>query len=491
MNRALGETKLVKITVVGLGPGPYSMLTREASATLEQAPKVWLRTSRHPTVAELPPSVRWEALDYVYDRCESFDCLYRELAEEVLSIARREGEAVYAVPGDPSVAEDSVRELLRLAKEVGIEVSVVPGVSFLEAGLAAARTTLTGALQVLEAGRVSAANPLLDLLIYQVEDSFVASDVKLELLHKYADDHQVVLIHSAGGTGRQSVETVHLHDLDRQGDVDHLTALYLPASAPERAIGSFDAFVRIVAKLRAPDGCPWDREQTHSTLRPYVVEEAYEVVEAIDKGDPVVLSEELGDLLLQVLLHAQIASEIGEFDLNDVVAAIAAKMVRRHPHVFGEVSVSGAQEVLANWEAIKRAEKEQDEEQSMFSGIPKHMPALQAAQEVQGRASRVGFDWKDLRGPLDKVAEEIEELSRETDASALQAEFGDIIFALVNAARHLGVNAEMALRAANRKFVERFSQMEALARDQGVDFASLSLEQQDSLWNQVKARETA
>lgn len=481
----------MKITVVGLGPGPYSMLTREASATLEQAPKVWLRTSRHPTVAELPPSVRWEALDYVYDRCESFDCLYRELAEEVLSIARREGEAVYAVPGDPSVAEDSVRELLRLAKEVGIEVSVVPGVSFLEAGLAAARTTLTGALQVLEAGRVSAANPLLDLLIYQVEDSFVASDVKLELLHKYADDHQVVLIHSAGGTGRQSVETVHLHDLDRQGDVDHLTALYLPASAPERAIGSFDAFVRIVAKLRAPDGCPWDREQTHSTLRPYVVEEAYEVVEAIDKGDPVVLSEELGDLLLQVLLHAQIASEIGEFDLNDVVAAIAAKMVRRHPHVFGEVSVSGAQEVLANWEAIKRAEKEQDEEQSMFSGIPKHMPALQAAQEVQGRASRVGFDWKDLRGPLDKVAEEIEELSRETDASALQAEFGDIIFALVNAARHLGVNAEMALRAANRKFVERFSQMEALARDQGVDFASLSLEQQDSLWNQVKARETA
>ncbi|MHB0868491.1 MAG: bifunctional methyltransferase/pyrophosphohydrolase YabN [Chloroflexota bacterium] len=481
----------MKITVVGLGPGPYALLTREAADLLERAPKVWLRTSRHPTVQQLPPTVKWESLDYVYDRCESFEKLYQELAQELLAIAQREGDTIYAVPGDPSMAEDSVREILRLAQEQNIELQLMPGVSFLEVSLAAARTTLSGGLQLFDAAHVASANPLVDLLVYQIEDRLVASDVKLELLRRFPDDHPVKLITAAGTPGRQSVRTVHLHDLDRQQEVDHLTALYVPASTPDRALGSFDSFARIVARLRAPDGCPWDRQQTHESLKPYVVEEAYEVVEAIDKGDPATLSEELGDLLLQVLLHAQIADEAGDFDITDVVGAIAAKMVRRHPHVFGEVSVSGAQEVLVNWEAIKKTERGKKEEgESMFAGIPKHMPALQAAQELQGRAARVGFDWKDIQPVLDKVSEEVEELSRAQNATERQAELGDILFALVNVARHLGVNAEMALRSANRKFVERFTRMEELAREQGADFASLPLEQQDELWNQAKAEES-
>ncbi|MGE5620861.1 MAG: nucleoside triphosphate pyrophosphohydrolase [Sphingomonadaceae bacterium] len=481
----------MKITIVGLGPGPYTLLTKKAAAVLEQAPKVWLRTSRHPTVQQFPPTIEWESLDYVYDRCESFEKLYLELAQEVLAIAQREGGLVYAVPGDPSMAEDSVREILRLAPERGFEVRVMPGVSFVEASLAAARTTLSGGLQLFDAAHVSSASPLVDLLVYQIEDRLVASDVKLELLRRYPDDHPVTLITAAGTPGEQSVRTVHLHDLDRQPEVDHLTALFVPASTPDRALGSFDSFVRIVARLRAPDGCPWDRQQTHESLKPYVVEEAYEVVEAIDKGDPATLSEELGDLLLQVLLHAQIADEAGDFDVTDVIGAIAAKMVRRHPHVFGEVSVSGAQEVLANWEAIKRAERGKKEEaESMFAGIPKHMPALQAAQEVQGRAARVGFDWKEIQPVLEKLSEEVEELSRTENATERQAEMGDILFSLVNVARHLGVNAEMALRSANQKFVERFSRMEELARRQGLDFASLPLEEQDELWNQAKAEES-
>ncbi len=335
---------------------------------------------------------------------------------------------------------------------------------------------------------MAAANPLIDLLVYQIEDRLVASDVKLELLRRYPVDHIVTLVQGDGVSGDQSVKRVPLHDLDRQPSVDHLTALYVPSTIPERAFGSFDTLVEVVARLRAPDGCPWDREQTHVSLKPYVVEEAYEVVEAIDRGNPAMLSEELGDLLLQVLLHAEIAKEANDFDITDVIAGIAAKMVRRHPHVFGKVSVNGAQEVLVNWEVIKKAEREEEgDEKTMFSGIPLHMPALQAAQEVQGRAARVGFDWKDIRGVLDKVAEEVEELSRADEASALQEEFGDILFALVNAARHLGVNAEMALRDSNRKFVTRFTRMEEMAREQGVDFASLTLEEQDALWNRAKA----
>ncbi len=480
----------MKITVVGMGPGPYSLLTREAATILEKAPKVWLRTSRHPTVQQLPPSVKWESLDYVYDRTVSFENLYEELASELLAIARREGGMVYAVPGDPTMAEDSVRELLRLARSENIEIRLVSGVSFVEASLAAAGRNLSGGLQLLEASQVASANPLIDLLVYQIEDRLVASDVKLELLRKYPDDHPVLLITAAATPDQQSVRQVHLHDLDRQPGVDHLTALFVPASTPDRALGSFDSFVRIVQRLRAPDGCPWDRQQTHESLKPYVVEEAYEVVEAIDKGNPTTLSEELGDLLLQVVLHARVAEEASDFDITDVVNAIGAKMVRRHPHVFGEVSVSNAEEVLVNWEAIKKTEREKkDEGESMFTGIPKHMPALQAAQEVQGRAARVGFDWKEIQPVLDKLAEEAKELAQAQNATERQAELGDLLFAMVNVARHLGVNAEMALRSANQKFVERFTAMEKLAAKQGVEFASLDLEQQDTLWNQVKKEE--
>lgn len=477
----------MKITIVGLGPGPYHLLTREASRLLEQAPRVMLRTARHPLVQQLPPSVKWESLDHIYERSESFEAVYRDIALELIQIAQREGEVVYAVPGDPSVAEDSVKELLGLARERGVEVAIVPGVSFIEASLAAAGRTASGGLQILDPSRVAEASPLVDLLVYQIENRLVASDVKLELLRRYPADHPVILVRAAGVPGEQEVRRVALHDLDRDPSVDHLTALFVPASTPERAVSSFDSFVRIVARLRGLNGCPWDREQTHESLKPYVVEEAYEVVEAIDQGHPPTLSDELGDLLLQVVLHAQIADESGDFDITDVIGGIGSKMVRRHPHVFGEVSVSGAHEVLVNWEAIKKAEREEGE--TMFAGIPRHMPALQAAQEVQGRAARVGFDWKDVRDVLDKVAEEVEELSRAGSAQQVQAELGDILFALVNVARHLGVNAEMALRSANRKFVERFTRMEQLAREQGVELASLSLEEQDELWNRTKQEE--
>ena len=463
------------------------MLTTEAARVLEAAPFILLRTARHPVVDQFPPSIRWESLDGVYDANEGFADLYQNIAEAVLARARQEGELVYAVPGDPTVAEDSVRELLGRAAEAEADVRIVPGVSFIEASMAAVRCTMSGGLQLLDASQVAAANPLLDLLVYQIEDEYVASDVKLELLRCYPDDHPVLLVKAASVLGEQSVQQVHLHDLDRHINVDHLTALYVPAAAPERSIGSFAGLVQIVARLRALDGCPWDREQTHSSLKPYVVEEAYEVVEAIDRGDPATLSEELGDLLLQVLLHAQIGSEAGDFDLTDVVASIAAKMVRRHPHVFGDVSVSGSRDVLANWEAIKKAEK--DGNGGMFDGVPKQMPALQAAQEMQGRAARIGFDWDNVQDVLAKVAEELDELSRAEDAARREEEFGDLLFALVNSARHLGVNAEMALRSANRKFVDRFTRMEELAQEEGVELASLKLEQQDALWNRAKAEE--
>ncbi len=244
----------------------------------------------------------------------------------------------------------------------------------------------------------------------------------------------------------------------------------------------------ISARLRAPDGCPWDRKQTHLTLRPYLLEEAYETVDAIEQGTPADLAEELGDLLLQVILHAQFAAEEGAFDLTDVYRSIAAKIVRRHPHVFGDVSVDGVEEVLTNWETIKadeRAERGKAHE-GAFGGVARALPALPGSREIQERASALGWDWDAIEGVWDKVGEEVEELrAAESDEERLH-ELGDVLFALVNLARWMKLDPEEALRVANRRWLARYRRVEALAAERGVDLEALSLAEKDLLWDEVK-----
>ncbi len=256
----------------------------------------------------------------------------------------------------------------------------------------------------------------------------------------------------------------------------------------------FSELVEIMARLRSPEGCPWDREQDHRTLKPYLLEEAYEVLEAIDDGGGE-LCAELGDLLLQIVFHAQVAAEDGRFTMDDVCRAIHDKLVRRHPHVFGDVQVGGAGQVAANWEAIKRAEREEGgSPASVLDGVPKPLPALLRAQRVQGKASRAGFDWDRIDEPLDKVAEEFEELRGEWRGGdggsgargRVEEEFGDLLFALVNTARFLEIDAEQALRAAVDKFDRRFRRVEEIFREQGRDLTTATLEEMDSVWNEVK-----
>ena len=258
-----------------------------------------------------------------------------------------------------------------------------------------------------------------------------------------------------------------------------------------RPPSAFSELVETMARLRQPDGCPWDREQDHRTLKPYLLEEAYEVLEAIDDGGGE-LCAELGDLLLQIVFHAQVASEDGRFTMDDVCRAIHDKLVRRHPHVFGDVQVGGARQVAANWEAIKRSEREDaGRPASALDGVPKPLPALLRAQRVQAKASRAGFDWDRIDEPLDKVAEEFEELRGEWRGGAgapsrVEEEFGDLLFALVNTARFLEVDAEQALRAAVDKFDRRFRRVEEVFREQGRDLEKATLEEMDSVWNEVK-----
>jgi MazG family protein len=267
-------------------------------------------------------------------------------------------------------------------------------------------------------------------------------------------------------------------------------------SPPAPAALLFERFVELIARLRAPGGCPWDREQTHQSLKPMTIEEAYEVLEAIDDGDDAHLAGELGDLLLQVVFHAEIAAGEGRFAIGDVIQAVSDKMVRRHPHVFGDQSASSSGEVLRNWEALKRAEQAERGEASsasMLDAVSKRLPAVMEAYQMTTKASRVGFDWPDTAGVLEKVEEELGEVREAVargDARALADEVGDLLFAAVNLARLLGADPESALKAANRKFRRRFRHVEDRLRERGLSPAESSLEEMESLWTEAKERET-
>lgn len=252
----------------------------------------------------------------------------------------------------------------------------------------------------------------------------------------------------------------------------------------ERDLGNFATLEQLVAQLRAPHGCPWDREQTHASLKPYLIEEAYEVLEALDEGNTTKLCEELGDLLLQIALHAQIAAEAGEFEMRSVLQDINAKIIRRHPHIFGDLEAKDATAVIRIWEEMKQEEGKGNT--SILSGVPKGMPALAYSQAIQHRAARVGFDWKEFGGILGKLTEELKELEQAKSQQQRTEEFGDILFALANAARWLGVDSEQALRQANERFSQRFAYMEEACRKHGIQMQGLPLEELDKLWEEAK-----
>ena len=255
-------------------------------------------------------------------------------------------------------------------------------------------------------------------------------------------------------------------------------------------LGSFQTFMDIVEPLHAPGGCPWDREQTHESLKRTLLEESYEVLEAIDKGDPKGLSEELGDLLLQVAFHSVIAREAGEFSLTDVLTRINEKLIRRHPHVFSDGAASDTSEVEAYWEQLKAAERAKEGfKKSPVEGIPGELPALTYAQLMQDRVGRAGFEWEDLSGVLDKVAEEVEELRAAVTDEEKVHEMGDLMFTMVNLSRWMNIHAEDALRQANRRFQGRYLQMEERAIQRGKDFNGLPLIEKESLWQEAKGLE--
>jgi tetrapyrrole methylase family protein / MazG family protein len=356
--------------------------------------------------------------------------------------------------------------------------------------LAAASLDPSAGIQLAAAGRLPglAFDPSLPLVILADEAGAVSVDA-LPGRHARRGPHAVLVALYPPGHELLRLPGRGAH---RLADLDDATlsagAWLVPPLEPMANLASPHGMAAISARLRAPDGCPWDRKQTHLTLRPYLLEEAYETVDAIEHGTPADLAEELGDLLLQVILHAQFAAEEGAFDLTDVYRSIAGKIVRRHPHVFGGLEVDGVDQVLANWETIKadeRAERGKAAE-GAFGGVARALPALAGSREIQERASALGWDWDAIGGVWDKVAEELDELREAATDEDLLHEMGDVLFALVNLARWMKLDPEDSLRAANHRWLGRYRAVEELAARRGIDLDALSLADKDALWDEVK-----
>lgn len=507
------------ITVVGLGPGDPSLLTVGAHDALMSANKLWVRTTRHPTLEQLELSIQPQSFDHLYNSLPTGEEVYRSIAESLLAEAKAAaGEGVvYAVPGSPGAGERSVVLLREFAQPAGVTVQVLPGVSALEAALVELGVdALAAGLQAVDASELAHLldsrpsvisqflNPTLPVVVTGVWQHTVASAVKLFLMANYPADWKVLLVRA--GLGEAPTE-VQLADLDRSVRVDHLTTLYVPPLPVDSPGASFYELTHIIARLRGPGGCPWDREQTHASLRRYLLEECYEALEALDNDDPAALEEELGDVLIQVSLHSEVAYSESEFDIGDVIRTLTSKLVRRHPHVFGEGVAENAAQVVANWQQIKKKERagKGEEEGSALDGAPVALPALARAQSISQRAARSGFDWRDSEEVWRKVREElaeIEEVASDVEAgssesagtaspagAALEEEFGDLLFVLVNWARFNGIQAEEALRMATLKFERRFRQLERTVHAGGNQVRSLTAEELDTIWSEVKRAE--
>lgn len=484
------------ITVIGLGPGDLAGLSLGTWELIQSGTPLFLRTEVHPAAADLRQrNIPYTSFDALYETIASFDLVYQTIVSQLLDAAVQT-DILYAVPGHPLMAEQSVQWLLEQAHQRtgDVAVRIGPGQSFLDAVFTALRIDPIQGVTLLDAInlRADALNPAIHTLIAQVYQPAVATDVKLTLMDVYPDEYVITVIRAAGVHGAEQVVEVPLYQLDRLPWIDHLTTVFVPATTDAVVLSRHANFpATLVERLRAPDGCPWDRKQTHNTLRQYVLEEAYEVAQAIDDDDGVALADELGDLLLQVLLHAQIGAEVGEFTVRDVYAALSAKLIRRHPHVFGNFAARSEEDAQARWDAAKQMESPATDDSSLRA-VKRGQPPFVYALALQHAAAAVGMDWAEAQGAVNKLGEELSEFVRAlqpADAARTAAEFGDLLFTMTNVARWLQIDPERALLTSADTFAQRFRRVEQRIREEKRIMKDCSAAELDRLWKQAKADE--
>ncbi len=493
---------MCKIVVIGLGPGRHKYISSKTWKHLNSGRPTFFRTLKHPAARNFAGCKNVRSFDYLLDQSFDSEQVCRAIARRLIRSAKQYGPIYYAVSGDPLFGEATVDKLRETAPRSGVELKILSGPPFIEPLLKNLKVNLQEGLTICDAlvlDRVK--EPIRNnFIITQVYNSELAGRVNKVLKELYPPEHPVMMIKSAGMRKKRSLE-LPLKDLERFNIHGPNTTIYL---SPFKGY-SLGNLMEVMARLRAEDGCPWDREQTNDSLRQYLIEESYEVIAAIDARDDNSLREELGDVLLQVVFHSQIASEENRFDFSQVVNDIAAKLVRRHPHVFGTENAADPDQVKLLWEQIKSDERNersksgvQNEKNNKRSAggslkdkmfVDHALPALLKSYKLQKKAAEVGFDWPCLEGPLEKAREELDELAeayRAGDQASIEEELGDYLFTVVNISRFLKVNPELALGKTIDKFLERFQYVLEQAEKTGCPISSFSLERLDEWWEEAK-----
>lgn len=502
------------IYVVGLGPGDGGLITEQSWQYLEKGLPVYLRTEVHPSVDELKKkNISYKTFDYLYNTQEDFSHVYGSIVEQLQELSK-DGDIVYAVPGSPMVAEQTV--VLLREKVPAENLCILTGMSFLEVLYTKAGIDPVEGLFIVDSADIEglAAMPPSHVIVTQLYSRHVASEAKISLMKFYDDEAEVTVVHHMS-LDDEKIETIPLYELDHLEYIDYLTSLVIHKNAKrhdemamdeldnveyiyddeeeyvdldgeeEFAVDHLKELVDIMAALRGPGGCPWDKMQTHASLRHCLLEEAYEVIEAINDEDGEHLCEELGDILLQVVFHSQIAKEKGDFTIDDVIDGIVEKMIRRHPHVFGEATEK------PDWEALKEAERGAKRE-SIMDGIPKGMSAMLTAQKIEGRAQKVGFYWDNVEDIWAKIDEEIAEFKEavaQKSTEEMEKEGGDMLFSLISLLEWYKISGENALQRTNHKFLQRFSHVESMVKASGKNWSDFTLDELDAFWVDVKKQE--
>lgn len=472
------------IEIIGLGAGDLEQLPlgvyRKLTGT-KQA--IYARTADHPVInALIAEGVSLESFDAIYEKHDDFQSVYEHIVAILLEKAQTES-LIYVVPGHPMLAEQTVQLLLA---QTDISIIISGGQSYLDDLFTTLQIDPIDGFQFLDAtsftrDEISYSN---HLVFCQVYDQFIASELKLALLEDLPPEYKITVV-EAVGTAEEIIHHIPLSELDRGMKVSNLTSVYVPPAPAEVLLHQFALLRGVIRTLRGSDGCPWDQKQTHASLKKYALEEVYELFDAIDREDDEGIIEELGDVLLQVMLHSQIGEDGGYFTIDDVIRGVTKKMIHRHPHVFDKDAPP------KSWEQLKREEQGKKPE-FLLDDVLMSAPALQVAEHLQKKAALVGFDWSDVRGVWEKLDEEMAEFNEAVaadDQEEMEAEFGDVLFVLANLARFYHVVPELALARANRKFLRRFTEMEKLAREQKQDTSQFTLDEWDELWVEVKKEE--
>lgn len=478
-----------KISIVGLGPGNYSQISQGALEILQSSSNIFLRTEKHPTIDVLKESIQYTSLDHFYDNGKDFEEVYYKISEFIIE-SSKECDVIYAVPGHPRVAEKTVRIIETMANEKDIEVEIIASMSFVDAMFNYLGIDPADGFKLLDAFEIqnSYVDTNTNMIITQVYDHFIASNLKLTLLEYYDYDQEVCIVTGAGVKNLESKTYIPLHELDRmENEFNYLTSLYIPKT-DKKMYNTINELQEIMDTLRGPSGCDWDKKQTHESLKKYLIEESYELCQAIDNDDIDEIIEELGDILLQVIFHCKIGQEEGYFDLKEVINGICTKLIHRHPHVFNEQGLD-MNEFEKTWEDLKQEEKGESSITEGLKRIPKYLPSLIKAEKIQNKAALVGFDWDNVDDVLKKIEEEYQELLDEHEVGNIKyikEELGDLLFSIVNLARFLNIDPEEALNCTNQKFINRFEFMEDYSKTLDRDFKKMSLEEKDELWKKAK-----